>query len=156
MIRVALYARVSTDVQAREGDSIPAQISALKKYASDHNYEIAGIFTDDGISGTLLAERDELQNLLDAVRQRKVDLILFTRLDRWFRSIRHYLNTQETLDKFGVAWQAIWERFETLTPQGRFMVNQTLSFAQYESETTAVRIRYVFDYKKTKHEVLSG
>ena len=156
MKRAALYARVSTEIQAREGDSIQAQISALKKYASDHNYEIAGIFTDDGISGTLLTERDELQNLLDAVRQRKVDLILFTRLDRWFRSIRHYLNTQDVLDKYNVPWKAIWEQFETQTPQGRFMVNQTMSFAQYESETTAVRIKHVFDYKKSQHEVLSG
>ena len=156
MIRAALYARVSTDIQAREGDSVQAQISALKKYASDHNYEVVGVFTDDGISGTLLAERDELQNLLDAVRQRKVDLILFTRLDRWFRSIRHYLNTQDVLDKYNVPWKAIWEQFETQTPQGRFMVNQTLSFAQYESETTAIRIRHVFDYKKSQHEVLSG
>lgn len=156
MKRVALYARVSTDIQAREGDSIQAQISALKKYASDHNYEVVGVFTDDGISGTLLAERDELQNLLDAVRQRKVDLILFTRLDRWFRSIRHYLNVQDQLDRYGVPWRAIWESFETISPQGRFMVNQTLSFAQYESETTAIRIRHVFDYKKSQHEVLSG
>lgn len=156
MIRVGIYCRVSTDQQVQEGDSIQAQLSSLRKYAKDHNYEIAGEFIDDGISGTLLAERDELQNLLDAVRQRKVDLILFTRLDRWFRSIRHYLNTQDVLDKYNVPWKAIWEQFETQTPQGRFMVNQTLSFAQYESETTAVRIRYVFDYKKTKHEVLSG
>ena len=156
MIRVGIYCRVSTDQQANEGDSIQAQLSALEKYAHDHNYEIAGTFIDDGVSGTLLNERDELQNLLDAVKQRKVDLILFTRLDRWFRSIRHYLNTQDVLDKYNVPWKAIWEQFETQTPQGRFMVNQTLSFAQYESETTAIRIRHVFDYKKSQHEVLSG
>ena len=156
MIRVGIYCRVSTDQQVNEGDSIQAQLSALRKYAEDHNYEIAGEFVDDGISGTLLNERDELQNLLDAVKQRKVDLILFTRLDRWFRSIRHYLNVQDTLDRYGVPWRAVWESFETQTPQGRFMVNQTLSFAQYESETTAIRIRHVFDYKKTQHEVLSG
>lgn len=156
MIKAALYIRVSTDIQAREGESVQAQLSALKKYAIDHNYEIAGIFVDDGVSGTLLNERDELQNLLDLVKQGKVNLILFTRLDRWFRSIRHYLNTQDVLDKYNVPWKAIWEQFETQTPQGRFMVNQTLSFAQYESETAAIRIRHVFDYKKTKHEALSG
>lgn len=155
-MKVGLYVRVSTDIQAREGDSIPAQLSALRNYAKEHNHEVVAEFVDDGISGTLLAERDELQNLLNYVRQKKIDLILFTRLDRWFRSIRHYLNTQEILDKFGVAWRAIWEQFETQTPQGRFMVNQTLSFAQYESETTSVRINHVFAYKKEKHEVLSG
>lgn len=156
MVRVGIYCRVSTDQQVRDGDSIQAQLSALRIYAKEHDYEIAGEYVDDGISGTLLAERDELQKLLDDVKKKKIDLILFTRLDRWFRSIRHYLNTQEVLDKYNVPWRAIWESFETQTPQGRFMVNQTLSFAQYESETTAIRIRHVFDYKKEQREALSG
>lgn len=155
-MRVGLYARVSTEIQAREGDSVQAQLDALRKYAKDHSYEIVGEFCDDGVSGTLLEERDELQNLLDSVKRGEIDLILFTRLDRWFRSIRHYLNVQDTLDRYGVPWRAVWETFETQTPQGRFMVNQTMSFAQYESETTTVRINHVFDYKKQNHEVLSG
>lgn len=155
-MRVGLYARVSTDIQAREGDSIEAQLDALRKYAKDHSYIIVGEFCDDGVSGTLLEERDELQNLLDAVKRGEIDLILFTRLDRWFRSIRHYLNVQDQLDRYGVPWKSIWESFETISPQGRFMVNQTMSFAQYESETTTVRINHVFDYKKQKHEALSG
>lgn len=155
-MRVGLYARVSTDIQAKDGDSIPAQLSALREYAKKNNYEVVGEFTDDGISGTLLDERDELQHLLEYVERGEIDLILFTRLDRWFRSIRHYLNVQDQLDRYGVPWRAIWEQFETQTPQGRFMVNQTMTFAQYESETTAVRIRHVFDYKKQNHEVLSG
>lgn len=155
-MRVGLYARVSTDIQAKEGDSIQAQLSALREYAKKNNYEVVGEFTDDGISGTLLDERDELQHLLECVKNGDIDLIIFTRLDRWFRSIRHYLNVQDTLDRYGVPWRAIWEQFETQTPQGRFMVNQTLSFAQYESETTATRIRHVFDFKKQNREILSG
>ena len=155
-MRVGLYARVSTDIQAKDGDSIPAQLSALREYAKKNNYEVVGEFVDDGVSGVLLDERDELQHLLDCVKNGEIDLILFTRLDRWFRSIRHYLNVQDQLDRYGVPWKSIWESFETISPQGRFMVNQTLSFAQYESETTAVRIRHVFDFKKQNHEVLSG
>jgi len=155
-MRVGIYARVSTDIQAKEGDSIQAQLSALREYAKKNNYEVVGEFTDDGVSGVLLDERDELQHLLEYVRRGEIDLILFTRLDRWFRSIRHYLNVQDQLDRYGVPWRAIWEQFETQTPQGRFMVNQTLSFAQYESETTATRIRHVFDFKKQNREILSG
>lgn len=155
-MRVGIYARVSTDIQAKEGDSIQAQLSALREYAKKNNYEVVGEFIDDGISGVLLDERDELQHLLDCVKNGEIDLILFTRLDRWFRSIRHYLNVQDQLDRYGVPWRAVWESFETQTPQGRFMVNQTLSFAQYESETTATRIHHVFDFKRQNHEVLSG
>ncbi len=156
MTRVALYARVSTDAQAQEGDSIQAQISALKKYAADHNYKIVGIFVDDGVSGTLLDGRDELQKLLEEVKKKNVDLIIFTKLDRYFRNLKHYLNTQEVLDKFNVPWIAVWENYETKSPQGRLMVNQMLSFAQFEAEQTGQRINQVFNYKKTKHEVLSG
>jgi DNA invertase Pin-like site-specific DNA recombinase len=109
-----------------EGDSIQAQLSALRKYAEDHNYEIAGEFIDDGVSGTLFNERDELQRLLEEVKKRNVDLIIFTKLDRYFRNLKHYLNTQEVLDKYNVPWIAIWENYETRTPQGRLMVNQRL------------------------------
>lgn len=154
--RAALYCRVSTEQQAQEGDSIQAQITALREYCKKNDYEIAGEFIDDGISGTLLDERDELQHLLEEVRKRKVDILLFTKLDRYFRNLRHYLNTQEVLDTYGVPWKAIWEHYETATPQGRLMVSQMLSFAQFEAEQTGQRINQVFDYKKTKREVLSG
>lgn len=156
MIRVGIYCRVSTDQQANEGDSIQAQLSALRKYAEDHNYEIAGEFIDDGVSGTLLDGRDELQRLLEEVKKRNVDLIIFTKLDRYFRNLKHYLNTQEVLDEFNVPWIAIWEHYETRSPQGRLMVNQMLSFAQFEAEQTGQRINQVFAYKKSQHEVLSG
>ena len=155
-MRTALYCRVSTDQQVRDGDSIQAQLSALKSYCEKNGYEIAGIYTDDGISGTLLNERDELQRLLDDVRSGKIDLLIFTKLDRYFRNLKHYLNTQEVLDKYNVPWIAIWENYETRTPQGRLMVNQMLSFAQFEAEQTGQRINQVFSYKKQNHEVLSG
>ena len=155
MKRAALYARVSTEQQI-DKDSIPAQIDALTKYANEHNYEIQDIYVDDGVSGTLLNERDELQRLLENVKEGKIDILIFTKLDRYFRSLRHYLNTQEILDKYNVPWIAIWEHYETQTPQGRLMVSQMLSFAQFEAEQTGQRISQVFNYKKSKHEVLSG
>ena len=155
-MRTALYCRVSTDQQVRDGDSIQAQLSALRSYCKKNKYDIAGEYVDDGISGTLLNERDELQRLLDDVRSGKIDLLIFTKLDRYFRNLKHYLNTQEVLDKYNVPWIAIWENYETRTPQGRLMVNQMLSFAQFEAEQTGQRINQVFSYKRQNHEVLSG
>ena len=154
--RVALYARVSTDQQVREGDSVGSQLDALERYAKSHGYTIVDRYVDDGISGSLLNERDELQRLLDDIKADKIDIVCFVRLDRWFRSVRHYLNTQSILDEHGVSWVAIWESYETETPQGRLMINQMLSFAQFECENTSQRILRVFDYKKAKNEVLSG
>lgn len=157
MIRAALYARVSTDRQAKEGDSIPAQMSALRKYAAEHDdVTIAGEYIDDGVSGRKI-DRDELQRLLDDVRSGKIDVIIFTKLDRWFRSIRHYINTQELLDRHKVGWLAIWEPiYDTTTPAGRLIVNQMLSIAQFEAENTGARIRQVMDYKAQRGEAVSG
>lgn len=155
-MRAALYCRVSSDKQAKEGDSIPAQLDALNKYANERKYEIIGTFVDDGISGTK-SDRDELQKLLSLVEQDKVDIIIFTKLDRWFRSIRHYINTQALLDAHGVNWTAIWEPiYDTTTPQGRLIVNQMMSIAQFEAEQTGQRIRQVQAYKVKQREVISG
>lgn len=155
-MKCALYVRVSSDRQAKEGDSIPAQLDALHKYASERNYQIIGTFVDDGISGTK-EDRDELQNLLKLVENDQVDLILFTKLDRWFRSIRHYINTQAILDAHNVDWLAIWEPvYDTTTPAGRLIVNQMMSIAQFEAENTGQRIRQVQAFKVKQKEVISG
>lgn len=156
-MRAAIYVRVSSDKQVKEGDSISAQLDALRKYIRKYSYECVGEFVDDGISGTKYSERDELQRLLQLVQEDKVDIILITKLDRWFRSIRHYVATQAILDEHNVAWLAIWEPiYDTTTPQGRLIVNQMMSIAQFEAENTSSRIKQVFAYKAQNREVLSG
>lgn len=156
-MRAAIYCRVSSEKQSKEGDSISAQLDALRKYIRKYSYECVGEFVDDGISGTKYSERDELQRLLQLVQEDKVDIILITKLDRWFRSIRHYVATQAILDEHNVGWLAIWEPiYDTTTPQGRLIVNQMMSIAQFEAENTSSRIKQVFAYKAQNREVLSG
>ena len=156
-MRAAIYCRVSSTQQAKEGDSISAQLDALRKYIRKYSYECVGEFVDDGISGTKYSERDELQRLMELVESDAVDIICFTKLDRWFRSIKHYINIQSKLDEHNVAWLAIWEPiYDTTTPQGRLIVNQMMSIAQFEAENTSTRIKQVFAYKAQNREVLSG
>ena len=158
MKRTAIYLRVSSDRQSQEGDSIAAQRQALTKYIDDRpDLVLAGEYIDDGISGTKYSQRDELQRLLEDVKAGNVDHIAFTKIDRWFRSVRHYTATQEILDQHGVSWTAIWEPiYDTTTPQGRLIVNQMMSIAQFEAENTGQRIRQVQSYKVTQGEVISG
>ena len=157
MKRIALYMRVSSDQQSKEGDSIPAQRDALTKYAKEKGYVIAGEYLDDGVSGTKYSQRDELQRMLSDVEAGKIDLIIFTKLDRFFRPVRHYTATQAILDKHGVGWIAIWEPiYDTTTPQGRLIVNQMMSIAQFEAENTSQRIKQVQAYKLSQKEVISG
>lgn len=157
MKRVALYCRVSTDQQAKEGDSIAAQRDALERYAKEKGYFIAGIFIDDGISATKFQEREKLQELLDLIKDNKIDLVLVTKLDRLFRSLNWYIRTQEMFNEYGVDWRAIWEpMYDTTTPQGRLIINEMMAISQFEAEHTAQRIANVFAYKKAKREVVSG
>lgn len=157
MKRAAIYMRVSSDKQAQEGDSIPAQREALHKFVNDRGLVFAGEYLDDGISGQKYSQRDDLQRLLDDVKAGKIDLICFTKLDRWFRSVRHYTATQEFLDRNHVDWIAIWEPiYDTTTPAGRLIVNQMMAIAQFEAENTGQRILQIFDYKVKRGEVLSG
>ena len=155
-MRTAIYMRVSTSKQAQEGDSIPAQREALLRYVDEHKMTLVGEYVDGGASGTK-ADRDELQNLLEDVKADKIDHIAFVKLDRWFRSVRHYTATQEILDAHHVTWTAVWEPiYDTSTPSGRLIVNQMMSIAQFEAENSALRIRQVFDYKASIGEVTSG
>jgi len=157
MKRAAIYIRVSTIAQAQEGDSVPAQRDALRKYIDDRpELVFAGEYMDDGMSGTR-SDRDELCRMLNDVQAGKIDLILVTKLDRLYRSIRHYLNMMDILDKAGVGWLAIWEPiYDTTTPAGRLIVNQMMSIAQFEAENTGQRIRQVNRYKAEKGEVLNA
>ena len=157
LLRVAIYIRVSTDRQAKEGDSMRDQLATGQKYIDSHdNMILVDTYIDDGISGQKL-KRDDFQRLLDDVRSGKIDLIIFTRLDRWFRNLRHYLNTQDILDRHGVSWAAIEQPyFDTSTPHGRAFVNNSMIWAELEAQNDSDRILGVFDDKVDNGEVLSG
>ena len=155
-MRAALYCRVSSTQQAKEGDSIPAQLDALNKYAIERKYTIIGTFVDDGISGTKY-DRDEFQKMLDLVEAGKVDIILVTKMDRLHRSLRNFLNMQDVLDRNHCHWKAIWEpSYDTTTPQGRMVINMMMNLAQFEAEQTGQRVRQVQEHKLRQHEVISG
>ena len=98
-IRCALYDRVSTDSQVENGISLDTQRDALTEYAHKHGYQIVGYYSDEGITARKkMQNRKELLRLLDDVRHDKIDLILVTKLDRWFRNIKDYHNTQAILE----------------------------------------------------------
>ena len=157
LLRVAIYIRVSTDKQVKDGDSMRDQLATGQKYIDSHeNMILVDTYIDDGISGQKL-KRDDFQRLIDDVRAGRIDLIIFTRLDRWFRNLRHYLNTQDILDKHGVSWTAIEQPyFDTSTPHGRAFVNNSMIWAELEAQNDSDRILGVFDDKVDNGEVLSG
>ena len=153
VLRAALQPRVSTDEQVRKGDSLDAQEEALIKYANEHNMKIVGIYRDEGHSARKpVLKRPTMLQLLEDVEAGKIDIILFTKLDRWFRNVSEYHTIQKILEKHNVAWQAILEDYQTATADGRLKVNIMLSVAENESDRTSERIKFVFDAKVAKKE----
>lgn len=157
MRRVLGYARVSTEEQAIHGLSIEDQTSALESWAKSNGCKLANIYIDAGISARKPAsKRPALQQLLADVRAGKGDLIVFTKLDRWFRNIAEYYKVQEVLEKHHVDWKTIREDYDTSTASGRLKINIMLSVAQDEADRTSERIKAVFEMKREKLEPLGG
>ncbi|NLM66582.1 MAG: recombinase family protein, partial [Enterococcus sp.] len=157
MKRVALYIRVSSEKQAKSGDSLREQEDTLNEYVkSQKDMIIHSTYIDDGISGQKL-DRDEFQRLMTDVKNNQIDVILFTKLDRWFRSLKHYLNIEDVLQKYNTHWIAVSQPFyDTSTPYGRTFINQVMSFAELEAQMTSERMIAIFEHKIKMGEVASG
>lgn len=157
IIRAALYARVSTEEQVAHGYSLEAQEDALVSYANAQGYKIIRIYRDEGFSARKpVMKRKVMQELLRDIEAGKIDLVLFTKLDRWFRSVGEYHKVQTILDKYHVVWRAILEDYQTETADGRLKVNIMLSVAENEADRTSERIRFVFNNKLKKGEYCYG
>ena len=156
-MRVALYARVSHEEQVKHGVSIEAQTAALRQWAEENNHVVVGEYIDPGVSARKSpSKRPALQTLLSDIPAKKTELIAFTKLDRWTRNVKGYYQVQDVLDKYGVAWNAILERYETETVNGRFTVNVLLAVSEQEADRTSERIKAVFDHKVIMGEAITG
>lgn len=157
ILRAGLFERVSTEEQARHGYSIASQKEALEEYCIKHKMKIVGHYCDDGVSaGISYKKRPEMMRLLNDIEDGNIDIVLFTRLDRWFRSIKEYYKVQEILDDHKVEWKAIWEDYDTTTANGRMAITIFLAIAQAEREKTSERITSVFESKRKRKESFFG
>lgn len=155
--RAALYIRVSTEEQAMHGLSLTAQRETLLRYVEENGLRLAGVYVDEGITARKkFKNRAAFMRMLSDVQSGKIDLILFIKLDRWFRNIADYYEVQKILDAHQVRWIATEESYDTTTANGRLHLNIKLSIAQDESDRTSERIKFVFDSKVKRGEAISG
>ena len=141
-MRVFLYERVSSEEQVRHGYSLDAQHEALTEFCDRNNHTILGVYKDEGISARKpYTKRPAMVELLRDLEIIKPDIILFTKLDRWFRNIKEYYRVQDILDRNKVDWKAINEEYDTSTASGRLYVNIKLSIAQDEADRTSERVK---------------
>jgi len=154
---VFLYLRVSSEEQAKHGYSLDAQAEALNSFCERNNHTIVGIYRDEGISGRKpYTKRPAMMQLLADLETVKPQMILFTKLDRWFRNIKEYYKVQDILDRNKVDWKAINEEYDTSTASGRLYVNIKLSIAQDEADRTGERIKDIHSQLIAQGKTLGG
>ena len=144
-VRCAIYTRVSTDAGLdQEFNSLDAQYDASEAYIRSQAHAgwtlIKMRYDDGGFSGGS-TDRPALQKLLDDVRARKINVIVVYKVDRLTRSLADFAKLVELFDAHGVSFVSVTQQFNTTTSMGRLTLNVLLSFAQFEREVTAERIR---------------
>jgi site-specific DNA recombinase len=144
-VRCAIYTRKSSDEGLEQSfNSLDAQREACSAYilsqASEGWVEAPELYDDGGLSGGTL-ERPALQRLLSNVRAGRVDIIVVYKVDRLTRSLFDFAKLVELLDAAKTSFVSVTQSFNTTTSMGRLTLNMLLSFAQFEREVTAERIR---------------
>ena len=144
-VRCAIYTRVSTDAGLdQQFNSLDAQYDASEAYIRSQAHAgwrvIKRRYDDGGFSGGS-TDRPALQKLLDDVRSRKINVIVVYKVDRLTRSLADFAKLVELFDAHGVSFVSVTQQFNTTTSMGRLTLNVLLSFAQFEREVTAERIR---------------
>lgn len=156
-IRVAKYIRCSHPGQVKDGETLEAQNEILDDFITTNKMTLVDTFVDEATTARKkFTKRKEFVRLLDGVRSHQFDMIIFTKLDRWFRNVGDYHKIQEILEANHVEWKAVTEEYDTTTTNGRLYINIRLSVAQDESDRDSDRIKDVFAHKLRNKTYLSG
>lgn len=139
--KAALYCRVSTEEQAREGLSLGAQQATLAEFCQARGWTVAGAYIDEGYSAKNL-ERPAIRRLVADARQHRFDVVVVWRLDRLSRRVLDTMRlVEEVLDPLEVGFASVTESIDTKTPAGRMMIGLLASVAQWERESIVARTR---------------
>ncbi|MBF0097407.1 MAG: recombinase family protein [Magnetococcales bacterium] len=159
-VRCAIYTRKSHE----EGldlafNTLDAQREACESYIASQKAEgwflVADRYDDGGFTGGNL-ERPALKRMMADIEAGKINQIVVYKIDRLTRSLMDFAKLVEVFDKHGVTFSSITQQFSTTTSMGRLTLNMLLSFAQYEREISAERIRDKFAASKRKGMWMGG
>jgi site-specific DNA recombinase len=145
-IRIAIYTRVSTDMQAKDGHSLDAQEQSLRDFCSFKKWTIYKVYRDEGFSAKDM-NRPELQNMLSDMKQNLFDIVLVAKLDRLTRNVRNLYEMLEDFKKYKVYFKSANEVFETTTAMGRMFMGIVAQISQWERETIGERVHTVLEHK---------
>ncbi len=159
-LRCAIYTRKSSEEGLDQAfNSLDAQREACESYIASQRHEgwklVQSRYDDGGLSGGTL-ERPALQQLLSDIGAGKIDLIVVYKIDRLTRALADFAKLVERFDAAGCSFVSVTQAFNTSTSMGRLTLNVLLSFAQFEREVTAERIRDKISASKKKGYWMGG
>ncbi|WP_413720229.1 recombinase family protein [Silicimonas sp. MF1-12-2] len=158
--RCAIYTRKSTEEGLEQSfNSLDAQRDACAAYILSQRHEgwteLSDRYDDGGFSGGAM-ERPGLQRLLADVRAGLIDVIVVYKVDRLTRALSDFATMVEIFDGARVSFVSVTQAFNTTSSKGRLTLNVLLSFAQFEREVTAERIRDKVAASKKKEMWMGG
>src|SRR5688572_23002165 len=136
MTRVALYTRVSTEDQAKEGFSLDAQLERLRYYAKAQGWTVAGEYVDEGHSGRT-TKRPQYTRMMQ--ESPLWDTLLVLKMDRIHRNSRNFMAMMDHLRKHDKEFASVTESLDTSTAMGRFVMDIIQRIAQLESDQIGER-----------------
>src|ERR1700737_2342766 len=159
-LRCAIYTRKSTEHNLDLAfNSLDAQREACEAYIKSQAHEgwalVRDRFDDGGLSGASL-DRPALQDLLNKVRARQLDIVVVYKVDRLTRSLADFAKLVEAFDEHDVSFVSVTQSFNTTSSMGGLTLNVLLSFAQFEREVIGERVRDKIAASKKKGMWMGG
>ena len=159
-IRCAIYTRKSSEEGLDQAfNSLDAQYEACTAYIASQKHEgwvlARARYDDGGVSGGTL-ERPALQTLLSEIDAGRIRMVVVYKIDRLTRSLADFAKLVERFDAAGCSFVSVTQAFNTASSMGRLTLNVLLSFAQFEREVTAERIRDKIAASKKKGLWMGG
>lgn len=158
--RCAVYTRKSTnDGLEQDFNSLDAQREACEAFVVSQRSQgwklLPQLYDDGGISGGHM-ERAGLQHLLADIRSKRIDVVVVYKVDRLTRSLADFARLVDLFDEHDVSFVSVTQQFNTTSSMGRLTLNVLLSFAQFEREVTAERIRDKIAASKKRGKWMGG
>ena len=141
-LRVAAYCRVSTDDEEQLTSYEAQQTFYTDKIMKNPDWTMAGIFADEGITGTSVRKRPEFLRMIRQCKQKKIDLILTKSISRFARNTVDCLGYIRALRELGIAVIFEKENINTLETDSEMLITLLGAFAQAESESISANVRW--------------
>jgi DNA invertase Pin-like site-specific DNA recombinase len=135
-MRAAVYARVSTNNHHQDPE---VQLRDIRAFCQYKGWEIVETYIDKGVSGAK-ASRPALNKMMADAAEKKFDVVIVWKFDRFARSAQHMLKALETFNSHGIAFASVTESIDTSTPMGKMLFTVLAALAEMERSITVERI----------------